>query len=78
LYSYRRRTANDSSFPTAAIMARDDNAPPANTIDTALYIAGLAKELREMAKKADLGFLAYLLAMVEEDATDTARRLGKT
>ena len=58
-------------------MARDENAPPANTTDTALYIAGLAKELRELARQADLGFLAYLLSMVEEDATDTARRLGK-
>ena len=30
--------------------------------DTALYIGGLARELRELAAKSDLGFLAYLLA----------------
>jgi hypothetical protein len=42
--------------------------------DTARYIGGLARELRALAAKADLGFLAYLLAMVEDDAEATARR----
>jgi hypothetical protein len=41
--------------------------------ETAEYIAGLAKELRAMAAKADLGFLAYLLAMVEQEAEGAAK-----
>ena len=45
--------------------------------ETANYIGGLAKELRGLAAKADLGFLAYLLSMVEDDAVATARRLGE-
>jgi hypothetical protein len=48
-----------------------------NTEDTARYIAGIAKELRALAAGADLGFLSYLLAMVEEDANATARRLAQ-
>ena len=42
--------------------------------DTAQYISMLARELRIMAAKADLGFLAYLLAMVEDEATATVRK----
>jgi hypothetical protein len=41
--------------------------------ETAEYIAGLAKELRAMAAKADLGFLAHLLAMVEQEAEGAAK-----
>jgi hypothetical protein len=44
--------------------------------DTALYIAGLAKELRGLASKADLGFLSYLLSMVESEAEETVKRLS--
>ena len=40
--------------------------------DTAQYISVLAHELRVMAAKADLGFLAYLLAMVEDEASASA------
>ena len=42
--------------------------------DTDRYISMLARELRIMAAKADLGFLAYLLAMVEDEATATVRK----
>lgn len=42
--------------------------------DTAHYISLLAHELRTMADKANLGFLAYLLAMVEDEATASVRR----
>jgi hypothetical protein len=45
-----------------------------NAAETARYIASLARDLREMAKRADLGFLAYLLAMVEDEAETTASR----
>jgi hypothetical protein len=46
--------------------------PAANPADAASYIASLAGELRDMARRADLGFLAYLLAMVEDEAATTA------
>jgi hypothetical protein len=45
--------------------------------ETADYIATLARELRTLAGKADLGFLAYLLAMVEEDAEATSRKFAE-
>ena len=44
---------------------------------TAQYIETLAKDLKRLAAAADLGFLAYLLAMVEDDAGATVRRLGQ-
>ena len=43
--------------------------------ETAQYISVLAHELRTMAAKADLGFLAYLLAMVEDEAAASARKV---
>lgn len=36
--------------------------------DTAEYIEGMARELETLAADADLGFLAYLLAMVAQEA----------
>lgn len=50
--------------------------PGASATETAEYIGGIAKELRAMALKSDLGFLAYLLAMVveETDAFDRRRK----
>ena len=45
-----------------------------NGEETAQYISMLAHELRTMAAKADLGFLAYLLAMVEDEATANVRK----
>ncbi len=50
---------------------KDVAATPA---DTANYIGGIAKELRALAIKANLGFLAYLLAMAEDEAMATSRR----
>jgi hypothetical protein len=35
----------------------------------------MARELRTLAVGSDLGFLAYLLSMVEDDAAATARQL---
>jgi hypothetical protein len=43
--------------------------------DTARYIQRMAKELRTLAIESELGFLAYLLSMVEDDAAATARQL---
>jgi hypothetical protein len=51
---------------------RNSGATPADTSD---YIGGIAKELRAMAAKANLGFVAYLLAMVADEAEATTRRL---
>jgi hypothetical protein len=50
--------------------------PKSTTSETAEYIGGIAKELRSLASQADLGFLAYLLSMVEQEATDTRSRGG--
>jgi hypothetical protein len=60
------------AFTTATKTASEPTAA-----DTAAYIGTMAKEMRGLAAKADLGFLAYLLAMVADDAEETARRLGE-
>lgn len=51
--------------------------PPtaASGVDTSDYIGGITRELRGMALKADLGFLAYLLAMAADEAEAISRRL---
>jgi hypothetical protein len=49
---------------------------PRDARETAHYIESIARDLKRMAVAADLGFLAYLLAMVEDDAGATVRRLG--
>ena len=43
---------------------------------TARYISQIAHELRIIASKADLAFLAYLLAMVEDEASASATEPG--
>lgn len=48
--------------------------PPRNARETAQYIEAMAKDLRRLAAAADLGFLAYLIAMVEDEAGATALR----
>jgi hypothetical protein len=54
------------------IVVTEPTVTPAETAD---YISGITRELRALAAKANLGFLAYLLAMAEDEAGDTARRL---
>ena len=54
----------------------DGPADRRDALETARYIQQFAKELRSLAGEADLGFLAYLLAMVEEDAAATVRRIA--
>lgn len=46
----------------------------ADPAETARYIGRLAHEMRQMAAKANLGFLAYLLAMVEDEGDAVARQ----
>jgi hypothetical protein len=50
--------------------------PKPAAAETADYIRVMSAELRGLAARADLPFLAYLLAMVEDDAQATARRLA--
>jgi hypothetical protein len=47
-----------------------------NPREAARYIEQLARELKEMAQRTNLAFLAFLLSMVEDEAIATARRLG--
>jgi hypothetical protein len=60
------------------------NSENSSAEETAKYISGMARELRELAVKSDLGFLAYLLSMVEQEAEQTGgakpprRRSGLT
>lgn len=42
---------------------------------TADYIHGIVRELRTLAANSNMGFLAYLLAMAEDESGETARRL---
>jgi hypothetical protein len=58
-------------------MATVEPASSRDVRDTARYIEHLAKEMRRMTAEADLGFLAYLLAMVEDEAASTVRKLGE-
>jgi len=46
--------------------------------DVARYIEQLSREMKDMALRADLGFLSYLLALVEGDAAATAEQLEQT
>ena len=43
----------------------------------AQYIAAMAHDLKGLAAGAGLPFIAYLLAMVEEDAATVVRRPAK-
>lgn len=58
-------------------MDETDAVPPPDPRETARYVEQFARELRKMAKAADIGFLAFLLAMVEDEAAATLRRLGE-
>lgn len=48
----------------------------AGTIEAVAYISGIARELRGMAVEHNLDFLAYLLAMADDEAQATVRRLN--
>ena len=53
-------------------MGTGEGRHPENAEDTARYIATLAHELRALAARSGLDFLAYLLAMVEDEAAKGA------
>ncbi len=42
--------------------------PTADAAEAAAYIASMARELREIAARHDLGFLVYLLTMTTDEA----------
>ncbi|MCB1485915.1 MAG: hypothetical protein KDJ88_00495 [Bauldia sp.] len=59
-------------------MALEDAPSGANAVDSARYIEAMARELRVIASRSGLGFLAFLLRMVEDDAGAEARRQDGT
>ncbi|MEX0696692.1 MAG: hypothetical protein WD099_04050 [Dongiaceae bacterium] len=75
IYSRRRFQWASSAARRVESMTSTETEPKPTAADTAGYIGIMAKEMRGLAAKADLGFLAYLLAMVADDAEETARRL---
>ena len=50
---------------------------PKSPEDTVRYIENMAKELRTLAGQAGQDFLAYLLAMAEDEAANIVRRAGE-
>ena len=52
-------------------MAQVKSVSKSSAAETAKYIGGMARELLSMAMGADLGFLAYLLSMVQQEADAT-------
>jgi hypothetical protein len=48
------------------------SAKSSSIAETARYIGGMARELRALALKSELGFLAYLLSMVEQESDQQA------
>jgi hypothetical protein len=55
-------------------MTANQEAPGPDPGETARYIEQLARELRRLASEARLGFLAFLLRMVEDEAASTATK----
>jgi hypothetical protein len=49
----------------------------ASSREYARYVEGFARAMKAAAAERKLDFLAYLLAMVENEAGDTARRLNE-
>jgi len=49
----------------------------AGTPDAALYIASLAEELARLAKRHDLGALAYILDMARLEADQISKRWAR-
>jgi hypothetical protein len=57
-------------------MTNGENEPVPNPREVARYIEQFARELKGMAQRANMAFLAFLLAMAEDEAMATLRRLG--
>ena len=52
----------------------DPKGPAPRPADVADYSERMSRELGDMARKADLDMLVYLLNMVREEAAETAKR----
>jgi hypothetical protein len=57
-------------------MNGEKESPVPDARETARYIEQFARELKGMAQKANMAFLAFLLTMVEDEAVATLRRIG--
>jgi len=57
-------------------MSGGDSGHSPNSRETARYIEQFAQELRTLAQKSDLPFLAFLLGMAADEAGAALRRLG--
>ncbi len=64
-----KKTSADPSDQQGAATARD--LPKGETVD---YIASLLENLRDMAEKADLSFLAYLIGIAFNEAESEKAR----
>ncbi|HZP18736.1 MAG TPA: hypothetical protein VFB16_00885 [Bauldia sp.] len=51
--------------------------PPGDTRETASYVEHMSRELRLISERSGLKFLAYLLAMAEDEARATFRRMSE-
>jgi hypothetical protein len=57
-------------------METNEPESPQSQRDTLNYVEHFAKDLRTIAVQSNLGFLAYLFSMVEDDAAASAKRLS--
>ncbi|WP_421724641.1 hypothetical protein [Bauldia sp.] len=56
--------------------SNDNTVNLSDPAETARYIENMARELGGLATESGLGFLAFLLRMVEDDAGATAKERG--
>ncbi len=55
-----------------------DLAENSNPVQIATYIADVSLEMRNLARKANLSFLAYLLEMTFQEAFDISQNHGRS
>jgi len=66
----------------AGAAAATENVPDlsgnSNPVQIATYIADVSLEMRNLARKANLSFLAYLLEMTFQEAFDISQNQGRS
>ena len=62
------------ALPAEGEVVRPPSAVGSDPREVAAYIADVSLEMRNMAKRANLAFLAYLLEMVFQEAFDLSQR----
>ncbi len=73
-------TSKKSNLALRQPVAESRQPRPASAGDpreVAVYIADVSLEMRNMARRANMAFLAYLLEMVFQEAFDLSRPRGK-